>query len=292
MLSWLKFGRLAASEPDRASALATPPLEHLDKIEERATFVGGNQSLKGALPVSTDLYDAAIFSCRGKGYARYNEDAAVLFKDERGHLYAGAFDQAGGLGGLTRGDGSRRVASECSIAFRKIATAGLKADVQHHLQSGINAAHAELVGRQQGEVSTAVLLVARKNQVEFATSGDSSAMLFNAQGNLPKETVKHTLDTPYNSGALTHAVGLAPEGPNTEVGRWDLQVGQWIILASDGLLDCGMREEDWFTTVRAEKSAEDGVNALARMIMRRMALLRGKPDNLTIVALHRRDLIP
>src|SRR5262245_60907936 len=122
MFSWLGFGALRASEPERQAALEGSRIEMLASPGTAATLVAGGRQTKGALPVRTPHFDGAIYSSRGRGYARYNEDGAELFCDERGRMYAAVFDQAGGLGGVVRGEASQLAAVRVFRAFRRIAT--------------------------------------------------------------------------------------------------------------------------------------------------------------------------
>ena len=89
---------LRAPADEREAALNSAPIEQLDGLKSAPTMVAGGRQTRGALPVINDAYDGAVYSSRGRGYASYNEDAAGLFKDTRGHFYALALDQAGGLG--------------------------------------------------------------------------------------------------------------------------------------------------------------------------------------------------
>lgn len=279
------FGRVQASPADRADAAATKALEHLDAPEDVFTLVAGGRQTRGALPVRTRRFDGAIYSSRGRGYARYNEDGAGLYADEAGYLYASVFDQAGGLGGTIRGAASEVAAHKAFRAFRKIATGPESADLSQILvQDAIGGAHEALIARQEGEVTTAVLAVCRKGRVHLVTSGDSAAFHFDAQGRPLGQTVKHEVPTPYGVGALTHAVGLEPEGHHAETYTWSLAPGHWVLMASDGLLDAGLSVDDWAEVLLESGGAEAAVNALAQRVLRRMALMQAKPDNLTIVA--------
>ena len=283
------LGKVEASTSDRAQALATPTLEHLDAPEGAPTFVAGGKQTRGALPVSTERFEGALYSSRGRGYARYNEDGAALFADERGELYAAVFDQAGGLGGVTRGEGSGLAARHATRAFRKLATGPDGAEVVGTLvDDGIMAAHHALVARQQGEVTTAVLAVTRGETVHLVNSGDSAAFHFDERGRHLGQTRPHALPTPYGIGGLTHAVGLEPDKPNAEAYAWAMAPGHWVLMASDGLLDSGINPDDWGRTLAGAEHPEAGVNDLVQRILRRMTLMQAKPDNLTMVAFRRR----
>lgn len=285
--SWLLFGSVKASATDRAEALASKTIEHVTDPAETCTTVTGGQQTKGALPVTSDRFDGAIYSSRGRGYARYNEDGAELFRDERGHLYAAVFDQAGGLGGKVRGEGSAVAAKSIFSAFRKIATAAPgQSDVPALLSRGVLDAHEKLVARRQGEVTTAVAVVLEPGRARLVNSGDSAAMHFDREGTGKTHTEKHEVTTAGGIGCLTHAVGLEPEGPSPDTYEWALAAGDWIVLCSDGLLDSGMPLDEIGAMMREADNAEAFVNTLATKVLKRMALMQAKPDNLTIVAVN------
>lgn len=287
MFGWLPLfglGKVQASPADRAEAAATPTVEHLGAPQDAFTVVAGGRQTKGALPVRTERFEGAIYSSRGRGYARYNEDGAILLTDEAGMLYAAVFDQAGGLGGTVRGAASEVAAHAAVRAFKKLATGPEGADVHEILShDAIDKAHQTLVSREEGEVTTAVVAACRPDAVRLVSSGDSAAFHFDAKGRPLGQTRAHEVPTPYGVGALTHAVGLTPEGPNTETYTWALEPGHWVLMASDGLLDSGLSPDDWIRTIREAEDVEAGLNALVKTVLRRMSLMQAKPDNLTVV---------
>jgi serine/threonine protein phosphatase PrpC len=252
--------------------------------DKAPTMVAGGAQTSGALPVQCAHFDGAIYSSRGRGYARYNEDGAELFVDDRDHLYAAVFDQAGGLGGRIRGAASQLAARETFDAFKKIAKAPAAADPAPPMVEAVMLAHLSLVQRAEGEVTTAVLLVARPDGCTLVSSGDSAGLRFDREGHFIDQTMKHEAPTPYGVGALTHALGLVPEEPTPDTYRWPLGRGEWIVLCTDGLLDAGLDGNEVGAILKKANSAEDAVNTLATKVLRRMILMKAKPDNLTIVA--------
>ncbi len=283
LLSWLTFVNVKTTEAARRTALATAPIERLAAAEDTTLWVAGGRQTKGALPVDTPTFEGAVYSSRGRGYAAYNEDGAGLYADEKGAVYASAFDQAGGLGGQVRGAASGLAAKVAFQAFKDIAS-GEFAMVGDRLDAAVTEAHEALVARGEGEVTTAVLLVARDDRATIVNSGDSAAIHFDRSGEVRSMTDKHEAQSPFGVGCLVHAVGLTPEGPGLDTYEWRLNEGDWIVLGSDGLLDAGLELRTIGATLAEARSAEVGVNRLARMVLRRMTLLQGKPDNLTIVA--------
>lgn len=290
MLSWLGFGALRATPADRERAAALGPIEELEPIESAVTFVARGAQTRGALPLSTERLDAALFSSRGRGYAPYNEDGAVLFRSSSGNLYLAVFDQAGGLGGSVRGAASGLAAARVSRCFRSLAPRQLEGSaVLAELKGALEETHLALVGRGEGEVTTGVVaVVTTGGDVLLATSGDSAALRFADDGEFREMTPVHGLEGPLGAGCLTHALGLMPEGPDVHSLRWHIGPGETLVLCSDGLLDSGVDRTEIGSLLSRATTMEDGVNELAGRVLRRMSLYRAKPDNLTMVAVRRR----
>lgn len=283
LLSLFGLGELRAPEAERAAALEAGPIEGLT-APDGPTWLAGGKECKGALPVKAAGLDAAIYSSRGRGYAHYNEDAAALYRDDRGHLYACVLDQAGGLGGEVRGQGSEAAARVLFSAFQGIAREGPETDPLPALARAFQDAHQALLGRAQGEVTTAVAAVVRPGAVYLMNSGDSAAQHFDAAGVKKQSTELHVLEGP-QQGYLTHALGLSPEGPNPEDYVWALEPGDWLVLATDGLLDAELDAAAYARCLGPAKDAEHAVNRLASLVLRRMGTLRAKPDNLTMAVI-------
>jgi serine/threonine protein phosphatase PrpC len=148
-------------------------------------------------------------------------------------------------------------------------------------------AHDALVDRAEGEVTTAVSAIVRPGSALLVNSGDSGAFRLDKEGRVKEHTIMQELGPPH-AGCLAHAVGLVPEGCSPEVYRWALEPGEWLLLASDGLLDAGLSEDDVTSLVQDAKNAEEAVNRLCTTVLRRMATFRAKPDNLSIVAVRAR----
>ena len=151
MLSWFGFGDLRAPDAERQAALDGSRIEDQSSPATAPTLVAGGRQTKGALPVRSRLFDGAVYSSRGRGYARYNEDGAEIFTDHQGHMYGAVFDQAGGLGGTVRGEASQLAALRVFEAFRQIA-AGTEMDAAQMIYDEVMQAHDALVRRAQGEV--------------------------------------------------------------------------------------------------------------------------------------------
>lgn len=268
----------AAEEQATIEALESP---------EQATMVAGGRELRGALGRQTPLYEAAVYSSRGRGYASYNEDAACLFDDAQGAVYAAAFDQAGGLGGTVRGAASELAAHRFFSAFQRIACGQL--DPPAALKSAMESSHEALVARGEDEVTTAVALAAGPSAAFLATSGDSGALHFSAEGDLIEEATRHHRRTLSGVYGITHALGLHPEGADPEAYVWQVKPGEALLLCSDGLLDAGIPTDALGGMLLRPATAVDAVNAIVRKVLRRMIWLQAKPDNLTLVLLRARE---
>jgi serine/threonine protein phosphatase PrpC len=284
LASWLPFGFVRASASARNAAQSSGRIDEIDSPEGAATFIAGGLQTKGALPVGTSLFDGAVYCSRGRGYARYNEDAAGLFADSASRLYGFVLDQAGGLGGKVRGQGSQVAANHIFDACQRVARSGATGsdEVFKELNVAYERAHKVLVQRAEGEVTTAVAACFLGDALLILNSGDSGAIHFSKDGAVKNATRPQELGPP-NAGCLEHAVGLVPEGPNPERYIWALAPGDWIMFGSDGLFDSGLDEKDFGRLLVASSSAEDATNRVCTTVLRRMGTFRGKPDNLTAV---------
>ncbi|MFO0723727.1 MAG: SpoIIE family protein phosphatase [Myxococcota bacterium] len=286
LASWLPFGFVRASASARSAALQSGRIDALDSPEGAATFIVGGKQTDGALPVGTGKVDGAVYSSRGRGYARYNEDAAGLFADSHDNLFGFVLDQAGGLGGQVRGQGSAVAANHIFDACQRVAKNAHRSpdDLLKELELAYERAHKILVQRGEGEVTTAVSACVDGAQLTLLNSGDSGAIHFGKDGQVKNATRPQELGPP-NAGCLEHALGLVPEGPNPERYLWEAAPEDWLLLGSDGLFDSGLDEKELGRLLVASKSAEEATNRLCTTVLRRMGTFRGKPDNLSIVVM-------
>lgn len=282
LASWLPFGHVRASASARKAALSSQRIDEMDSPDGSPTLIAGGRQTSGALPVTTPQLDGAVYSSRGRGYARYNEDAAGLFSDKRGQLYGFVLDQAGGLGGRVRGQGSQIGAHHIFDACQRVSRSA-EADPITQLEIAFDRAHRVLVQRGEGEVTTAVAAIVRHDVAYLLNSGDSGALHFDRSGVLKDRTRLQQLDG-INIGCLEHALGLVPEGAAAEAYEWKLAPGDWLLMATDGLFDSGLEEEELGKMLVSSPTAEEAVNRLCTLILRRMGTFRAKPDNLTLVA--------
>ena len=289
MWGWFGRRRVVASAGAKRRAEQVPVLEALDPIESAITFVGRDAETDGALMVRTPTLEGAIYSSRGRRYARYDEDAAYLFADGRGRLHAGVFDQAGGLGGEVRGEASRMTASRLARCARAYCGEELSVDrVPESLASALSEAHESLVVRGQKEVTTAVCAsIDLDGTIYLASSGDSAALLFDSEGKTLNSSDPDAHTGPGDLGFLMYAVGITPGGPDPRTAVWRLDPPDLLLLCTDGVLDAGLDLGAAARDLAAIESLEDGVNALIEEILSRMSGHRAKPDNLTLIAIRR-----
>lgn len=286
LATWLPFGQVRASAGARAAAKASARIDVLGSASEAPTLISGGKQTRGALPVETPIFDGAIYCSRGRGYAPYNEDAGGLFCDAKGRAFTFVLDQAGGLGGRVRGVASAKVAEQLFEAAKTIATAGENGNPDQPalvIREAFEKAHKLLLSRGEGEVTTAVMAMISADRALLVNSGDSGAMHFSGAGVLRAHTEMHE-HVGANQGCLTHAIGLEPEGSEPENYLWFTEAGDWIVLASDGLLDAGLDDHELGRMLASSEGAEDAVNRIATTVLRRMGTFRAKPDNLTLVA--------
>lgn len=259
-----------------AKLIYTPPLD------EHPTFLVGRREVESARSVTTATFDAALVSNRGRNYRDFNEDAAFVLTSEDGDVYAAVFDQAGGLGGRVRGEGSAAAARAVFEAFEGLDVSG---DAGACLVSALERAHSRLRDRGEREVATAVVVVARGDTATVAHLGDSGAIRFDASGAVRDRTAAHRFYTLQGQSDLTHALGRADWRP-PDIARWTLTDGDWIVLGSDGLLDT-LSEGEIAAELREAPSAQEAVDRLARRALDAMSRPKSRGDNLSIVALRR-----
>lgn len=290
LASWLPFGFVRASASARRAALQSSFIDEIDTPDGSATLIAGGRQTEGALPVSTPHFEAALYCSRGRGYARYNEDAAGLFCDRQGDIYAFVLDQAGGLGGQVRGQASQIAANHIFDACQRLAKSN-DLDALTQLEIAYDRAHRVLVQREEGEVTTAVAAVIRSDTALLLNSGDSGAIHFDRRGLIRAKTRPQELDG-LNIGCLEHALGLVPEGASPEAYTWEIEPGDWLLLSTDGLSDSGLEDMELGKILAGSSSPEDAVNKICTMVLRRMGTFRAKPDNLTVVAVRAKSVAP
>jgi PPM family protein phosphatase len=243
----------------------------------------------------TDLTRPLRFGeCTHKGHRRSNQDAVMSrgLPDGR-HLLA----VADGMGGLAEGERASRTAL---TALLSSLSAG--ADLTQAAQEANAAVRLEGKGRSVGTTLVAALLDGPRAHV--VNVGDSRAYHVDALG-LLQITQDHTMgeearrkkavgeelqarpsegDTPGASpwaDALARFLGAGDTMEPDTFGPLDLEVGDWLLLCSDGLHRV-LSEEDMEAALRNLRDPEEAAKSLVAM-----ALERQTEDNVSVALVHR-----
>lgn len=252
------------------------------RFESASTYVAGRRETSTPVALRTPRFDVALYSARGRNYREFNEDAAVAYTDHRGGVYAAVFDQAGGLGGRVRGDGSDVAARAVSAGFARLAEGEL--EVTEGLTAAFGDAHQQLRARGEREVSTAVALVARGEVATLANLGDSGALHLDVHGAVLAQTPRHRFSTFQGHNDLTHALGRFDWRP-PDVVRWTVAPGEWLLLGTDGFLDNLGDDSEVSALIGRAASASELVTSLVDRALDAMVRDPRRGDNLSVVAL-------
>lgn len=201
--------------------------------------------------------EGALFSYRGIGYKSYNEDAAVMGtargQGGREIVYAGAFDQAGGMGGVPgqTGAASRVAAERFQQAVAQIAQG---VDAGAALQQAAMAGHDDVNGFRAGAATTFAAGVIVDGQAIVANCGDSGVLLVDKHGRIKAQTEAHNFGDVLakqtgdpNAGlnvanVVTSALG-GKSAPKVDVYRWPVEQGDRLVFVSDGVLDANLEAQ-------------------------------------------------
>jgi serine/threonine protein phosphatase PrpC len=125
-------------------------------------------------------------------------------------------------------------------------------------------------------LTTLTALVLRGHSYTLAHVGDTRAYLLR-DGQLQKLTHDHVMDHPDMSSRLLRCIGLE-ERVIIDYSQGDLQVGDWIVLLTDGVFKS--LSDDRLTALLVEHSAEDSPQSICDRLVK-AALDKGSNDNLT-----------
>jgi serine/threonine protein phosphatase PrpC len=200
----------------------------------------------------------------GLAYKPYNEDAAVLgvipasrTKARRELIFAGAFDQAGGMGQIPgqTGGASRLVAEAVEAAARDIAKGAVPAvRLREAVATTHGAINALNVANSIEAVTTASFGVVTGGVAYLVNCGDSKTYLFDSAGRLKSETRSHNLcdeaaarTGDVNAGLqfsniITSSVG-GDGVPEVDHYQWDLAPGDVLLFVSDGVADANLEAQ-------------------------------------------------
>lgn len=302
LLSWLHEARAAP-----------PPAQSVVKSSGAET----------AKPESIHARTAAgaLFTHRGVGYGDTNEDAAVLGvlpsrPAKNGELvYAGAFDQAGGMGK------ARAVGAASAIAARrfeeavKLAASGAE-PLAAALEAAIAQAHEEVRGLGVNAATTFAAGALVDGTAVLVNTGDSAVVHYGADGRLKHQTLAHNFGEelarqtgnpndglPF-SNQVTSAIG-GRDPPWVDHYTWRVSPGDALVFLTDGVSDANLQAhkrdvkegrpwarhnvdvtlEEVGRIVSGSGSAEAAASAVAVYALDNMQAHLGKPDNLAIVVL-------
>jgi serine/threonine protein phosphatase PrpC len=254
-------------------------------FERAPAWIAGRRECDVPISLEIDAFSAAMYSSRGRNYRDFNEDSAFLFLDEGGALYAAVLDQAGGLGGKVRGEGSEIAARTLAEGFVRIAAGN--SPLQVELDTSFALAHQRLRERRQREVTTAVSVVVRGSSITIANLGDSGALLINESGVMCWRSERHQFRTMQGQSDLTYALGRFDWHP-PDITDLAFGAGARILLGTDGFFDNLGDDETLGQAVRTAVTAADLFKSLVARALNAMESESWRGDNLSAVAIHLR----
>lgn len=304
---------------------------------ERHLTVSGQDTAEllatGALPIEgvwvlqTPLGQGALTSHPGLGYKDGdNEDAGALgfigkaADDDASSslVFAGAFDQAGGMGSLENevGAASRIAAESLPDAARAVARKGV-APVEA-LNQGIAKANRKIAKESADAgtrmVTTYAAFLVQGKTVHITNVGDSAVFVFSPDGSLKFATRPHNLGYEIGQATGSHEAGLfhsnivtralGDEEVEGDFTSLNVDDGDFIIGVSDGVTDANlpaqiddtMRGKHWPRShddvtedalgaiVRRSVSAEEVAIRVLNYALTQMGAELGKRDNVTVVS--------
>lgn len=227
---------------------STTPVRSAVKVVAGGDETSTPETLKGTIA------EAALFTYRGIGYKDYNEDAAVIGtaagKDGKEIFFAGAFDQAGGMGGVPgqTGAASKAAAQRFQEAIAAIAQGS---DAGVALQRAGQAAHDDVNSFGVGAATTFAGGVVVNGHAVVVNCGDSGVLLVDKHGRIKAATEAHNLGDSLakqsgdpNAGlnvanVITSCLG-GDAAPQLDVYRWPVEKGDRLVFVSDGVLDANL----------------------------------------------------
>lgn len=268
----------------------------------------------------------AGYTCRGPTradqgieYKSYNEDGYLLRltaqADGTEIAVIGAFDQAGGEGRVEDNHGAASEAAARAVEgvmHRIEAGEDPKVVLEQAAEAADDAVHALGVGAVATLALAVVMVKAEGNAtVHIATVGDSRVVRAGPDGEMRQATELHNLGAQVAAGrapgihpafALQFAAGLSRglggDDARADVMTWEMEPGDRLVVATDGLGDAREMEEMPLGTWHADRcsvhvakiagAASDpsvAVQALLGYALDQAAEGYGKPDNIAVVVL-------
>ncbi|MES2638192.1 MAG: PP2C family serine/threonine-protein phosphatase [Myxococcota bacterium] len=212
----------------------------------------------------------------------HNEDAAVCRPEQ------GLFAVIDGMGGQEAGEVAAAIAAAAlaevpnlpRLTSETVLTAAMKEARARILRQ----AELDPTQKDMGAVATAVRIEDNGRSVGVAHVGDTRAWLVNGKGvrQLTHDHVAADNGGPNKRPVARDLGRKTMEGDWVETGRFPIARGDLLVLASDGLHDAVPAEELAAELARLWREGGDADAVSARLIA--LALARGGPDNVTVVA--------
>ncbi len=211
----------------------------------------------------------------------HNEDAAVCRAEQ------GLFAVIDGMGGQEAGEVAAAIAAAALAEvpnLPKLASETVLAAAMKEARARIlRQADAEPSQKDMGAVATVARLEDNGRAVAIAHVGDTRAWLVNGRA-VRQLTRDHVAEgEPGTKRPVARDLGRrSMEGEWVETGRFPVARNDLLVLASDGLHDAVPPEELASELQRLWREGVDADAVSARLVA--LALARGGPDNVTVVA--------
>ena len=237
---------------------------------------------------------AAAFLTARPGKTTPNEDAALLAALEPGRCVLGVADGAGGLQGGAE-------ASRLAITHlaRELAGDGQGLALHERVVRGLEAAHDSIGQLGLGAATTFAGIEVEGRCLRTTHVGDSVVMVVGPKGDRRLQTVPHSpVGYAVEAGVLNereainhqdlHLVSnlLGVDTPDIEVSApYELQEGDTVVIASDGLFDNNLSDEiaALVTGVELQSAAVRLVEETLRRMLEPDGFEPSKPDDLSLI---------
>lgn len=197
----------------------------------------------------------------GVNYKEWNEDAQVINTDKN------AFASIDGMGGMGHGDKAARIlAEEMQKGFRD---GSLMEQIQMRAHQRMQA---EGIG-QGGACYVAGKIT--ENRLDIYQAGDVKLIIVGKDGSVRFATRDE------GQGHIVHNAVQGDDAGKTTHSSADLQAGDRIIAASDGLWDNFTPEQ--IARMVSGKSPEDAIKLINDQTKEKMRSGNGKPDNINVI---------
>ncbi len=243
-----------------ARAPAAPPVAAQSLVR-----AGGFENVT-ADAVKGNTATGGLFTYRGVDYADYNEDGAVLGVVPKGNgvksetFYAGAFDQAGGMGHVKETGAASRIAAQHFAKASEAIARG--APPEQTLRGAVDSAQAELCAvndlHKVNMATTFVGGVVQDGYAHIVNAGDAGAVLYDKQGRVKEQTESHNI---YDEAAkkasplsdvdcmlrfahnISSCLGQVDQPPKVDAYKWKVEPGDYVVFFSDGVGDLKLQAQ-------------------------------------------------